>query len=318
VPRRIALLVACALALAGCGLGEGDERAGAGAELRITRDFGRTELGVERLSAVREGQTVMRFLRSRFDIETRFGGRFVQSIEGLSGLGAGATLDWFYFVNGIEADVGAAEYELSPGDRVQWDRRNWEATMRVPAIVGAFPEPFRHGIEGKRLPVRVECEDPAADPCEEVKQRLRRVGVSSSGSALGVPGGMDVIRVVVGLWSDAKVVRAVAELEGEPKESGVFARVTRDGASLELLDESGRAARVAPRGAGTGIVAAARPEEDELVWMVIALDEQGLEAAASAVDEDRLKNAFAVAASGEEVEKLPLASAEGGEEAAGP
>jgi hypothetical protein len=314
VPRRIALLVACAVALAGCGLGEGDERAGPGAELRVTRDFGRTELAAERLEAVKEGQTVMRFLRSRFDIETRFGGRFVQAIEGLSGSRTGAPLDWFSFVNGIEADVGAAEYELSPGDRVQWDRRTWEATMRVPAIVGAFPEPFRHGIEGKKLPVRVECEDPAADPCEEVKRRLRRAGVSSSGSALGVPGGNEVIRVVVGLWSDAKVVRAVAELEGDPHESGVFARIAGDGGSLELLDERGRAGRVVRPGDGTGIVAAARPVDDELVWMVIALDQMGLEAAASALDADRLRNAFAVAASEGDVEKVPLASAEEGEE----
>jgi hypothetical protein len=298
--------VACALALAGCGLGEGDERAGAGAELRVTRDFGRTELGLERLRTVKEGQTVMRFLRSRFEIETRFGGRFVQTIDGLSGSRGGAPLDWFYFVNGIEAGVGAAEYELSPGDRVQWDRRNWEATMRVPATVGAFPEPLRHGIEGKKLPVRVECEDPAAAPCEEVKRRLRRVGVASSGSALGVPGAMEVIRVVVGRWKEAKIVRAVAELEGDPDESGVFARVAGDGSSLELLDETGRAARVVRAGDGTGIVAATRPTDDELVWLVTALDEEGLEAAARALDERRLRNAFAVAVTGDQVENLPL------------
>jgi hypothetical protein len=311
VLRRTALLLACALALGGCGLGEGDERSGAGAELRVTRDFGHTELGRERLQKVREGQTVMRFLRSRLEIETRFGGRFVQAIEGLSGSRTGDPVDWFYFVNGIEADVGAAEFELSPGDRVQWDRRNWEATMREPAIVGAFPEPFRHGIEGKKLPVRVECEDPAADPCEEVKRRLRRVGVSASGSAVGVPGAREVLRVVVGLWPETKLVRAVAELEGDPDESGVFARVGGDGASLELLDESGRAARVVQPGDGTGIVAAARPTEDELVWLVIALDEEGLRAAARALDERRLRNAFAVAASDDRVEKLPLAPAEG-------
>ena len=304
------LAVAIAMAAAGCGIGEGDEQAGAGVELRVTRDFGRTELGSERLAPVREGQTVMRFLRSRFDVDTRFGGRFVQTIDDLPGSLGGAQLDWFYFVNGIEAGVGASEYELSPGDRVQWDRRNWQATMRVPAIVGAFPEPFRHGIEGKKLPVRVECEDPGADPCEEVKRRLRRVGVSASGSAIGVPGAMEALRVVVGSWDEAKVVRAVAELEGVPRESGVFARVAGDGSSLELLDETGRTARRVGPGDGTGIVAATRPTDDELVWLVIALDGEGLEAAARALDERRLRNAFAVAATGDEVEKLPL---EGGQ-----
>jgi hypothetical protein len=302
-------IVLASLALAGCGLGEGDERAGAGAELRVTRDFGHTELDSEGLARVSEGQTVMRFLRSRFDVDTRFGGRFVQSIDGLSGSRGGEQVDWFYFVNGIEASVGAAEYELSPGDRVQWDRRNWEAAMRIPAIVGAFPEPFRHGTEGKKLPVRVECDDPAADPCEEVKSRLRRVGVSASGSAIGVPGAIEALRVVVGTWEAAKVVRAVADLEEDPDESGVFARIAGDGRVFELLDESGGIARRVEPGDGTGIVAAARPTDDELVWLVIALDEEGVSAAARALDEGRLRNAFAVAVTGERVEKLPLSEA---------
>jgi hypothetical protein len=304
--RRACLLIAVTLALAGCGLGAGEEREGAGAELHVTRDFGRTQLGSEVLPSVREGQTVMRLLRSRFDVETRFGGRFVQSIDGLSGSRSGEQVDWFYFVNGIEAGVGAAEYELSPGDRVQWDRRNWEAAMRVPAIVGAFPEPFRHGIEGKKLPVRVECDEPAADPCEEVERRLRGVGVSASGSAVGVPGARKAIRVVVGTWTDAKVARAAAELEHDPDESGVFARVANDGRSLELLDEHGRTARTAERGDGTGLLAAARPTDEELVWLVIGLDDEGVDAAARALDERHLRNAFAVAVTGDEVEKLPL------------
>ena len=63
-------------------------------------------------------------------------------------------------MNGQEASVGAADRELRPGDVVQWDYRDWTATMSIPAIVGAYPEPFLHGFEGKRLPVRVECPDP--------------------------------------------------------------------------------------------------------------------------------------------------------------
>ena len=72
----------------GCGLGAGEEQEG-GAELRVTRDFGHEELGSARSTRVREDQTVMRLLRSEFDVETRFGGRFVQSIDGLEGRGRG-------------------------------------------------------------------------------------------------------------------------------------------------------------------------------------------------------------------------------------
>ena len=55
---------------------------------------------------------------------------------------------------------------------IWWDRHDWSATMRVPAVVGSFPEPFLHGIDGKRLPVRVECATPRSDPCKQVSKRL--------------------------------------------------------------------------------------------------------------------------------------------------
>ena len=88
----------------------------------------------------------MRLLQRTFDVTTRFGGNFVQEIDGVSGgREAGRRVDWFYYVNGIESSMGAGERKLYPGDRVWWDHHDWETAMRVPAVVGAFPEPFRSG-----------------------------------------------------------------------------------------------------------------------------------------------------------------------------
>jgi hypothetical protein len=302
--HRAAVLLACALVLCGCGLGEGEERGG-GAELRVTRDFGHARVGSVRLARVREDQTVMRLLRSEFDVDTRYGGRFVQAIEGLEGGGPTGGPDWFYFVNGLEAGVGAAEYELSPGDVVQWDYRRWEAAMRVPAIVGAFPEPFLHGVEGKRFPVRVECADAGAVPCRAVKERLRGMGVKTTGASLGTTGTRNVIRVVVAPWGRAKLVRAAAKLEDGPGESGVFARFR--GNVLELLGADGEVARRAPP--GTGIVAALAPSDEEVVWLVTALDERGLAAAARAVEARLLRDAFALAVTPAGPLKLPVKGA---------
>ena len=307
--RRVLAALACVAAVAvpaGCGLGEGDEQAG-GATLRVTRDFGRAELGSADTETLRDGGTVMRFLRSEFDVETRFGGGFVQSIDGLAGEGSSGRRDWFFFVNGIESDVGAAEYELSPGDRVQWDLRHWGAAMRVPAIVGAYPEPFRSGIKGKRRPVRVECEEAAAEPCRDAKDSLERAGVPVSGSSLGAPGTETVTRLVVARWPQARIVRGAPALEDGPQASGVFARFGADGRSLELLDEDGEVARTIRPGDGTALVAALRPRDDELIWLVTALDEEGLAAGVAALREKRLRDAFAVAVTGRTVEKLPLA-----------
>jgi hypothetical protein len=304
---RIGLLLALsACLLAGCGFGAGEELKGDGVELRVTRDFGRTALGSMSERKVREDQTVMRLLRSKFDVDTRFGGRFVQSIDGLAGGGPTGGDDWFFYVNGVESSEGAGDFELSPGDRVQWDYRPWDVAMDVRAIVGAFPEPFLHGLEGRRRPVRVECEEAGSDACHTARDRLEDAGVPTAESTVGAPNTETVTRLVVARWPKAKIVRGAAELERGPDASGVFARFADDGRTLELLDESGDAARTVRAGDGTGIVAALRPRADELVWLVTGLDDAALAAGARALREGRLRDAFAVAVTGDEVEKLPL------------
>ena len=139
--------VAAAALLAGCG-GGGHGRA----TLWVTRDEGRTLL----LSAhVPAGETAMQALERSAKVRTRYGGRFVQAIDGLAG-SISSRHDWFYFINGLEADRGAAEYRLHDGDVEWWDFRDWgRYGQSVPVVVGAFPEPFVHGYDGKVRPAVV-------------------------------------------------------------------------------------------------------------------------------------------------------------------
>jgi len=304
VARRAVLLAASALALGGCGGGAGDELGGA-AELRVTRDFGGERLAVAEREDVREGDTVMRFLQSEREVDTAYGGGFVQSIDGLEGEGPAGGSDWFYFVNGLEADVGAADHPLSPGDVVQWDYRHWEAAMRVPAIVGAYPEPFLHGVEGERIPTRVECQDDESVACREVKDRLGEAGVTATGAPLGAPAGDDILRVVVATWEVARDVQAARPIENGPAASGVFARFSADGSELALLDEEGEEASVL--GPGAGLVAVTELSTQKPVWLVTGVDEAGVEGAAEALDEEALSDAFAVAVGPEGPVSLPVA-----------
>jgi len=303
--RRGTALLLVALVVAGCGIGPGEEHKG-GASVDVTRDFGEKRLGSASTKTIRDGQTVMRLTASNFDIKTRFGGRFIQSIDGLSGTGATGSRDWFFFVNGVEAEVGAGDYDLSAGDRVQWDYRRWDVAMRAPAIVGAFPEPFRHGFQGRRRPVRVECDDTDSQECSDGKKALEAVDVPVAGSALGAPGTEKVTRLVVSLWPKARIVRGGSTLEEGPRANGIFARFSKDGRELDLLDEEGDVARRVHAGDGTGLVLAMRPRADELVWVVTALDRAGLAAGVKALRADKLRDAFSVAATGSTVEKLPL------------
>ena len=310
---RLVAFVALAATLTGCGLGAGEDQGG-GAELRVTRDFGQRQVASASRESVKEADTVMRFLQSERKVSLRYGGGFVQSIDGVSGEGASGHRDWFYWVNGQEGSVGAADRRLRPGDVVQWDYRDWSATMSIPAIVGAYPEPFLHGFEGKRLPIRVECPDDEADLCREVRDRLSKDGIEASSAGVGTPERGQTLRVLVGEWSDLRVrARILRMLEKGPATSGVFARFADDGARLELLDSRGKAAR--STGAGTGLVAATRTGEDEgISFIVTGTDRAGVDAAVGALDPRVLRNAFAVAVTSDrQVTKLPVLGAGGGQ-----
>ena len=302
---RLLLAVLAALLLTGvpgCGLGPGAAKEGP-VELRVTRDFGQKELSapVQR-DKVRPSDTVMRLLQSSHQVTTRYGGGFVQSIDGLAGNKSGEH-DWFFYVNGTEASQGAADQKLSLSDVVQWDYHRWSATMHIPAIVGAFPQPFRNGESGRRLPTRVECEDANSKACTEVNDALDAQGVVATQAVLGSSTGENSLRVVVGPWSVTKDTITGRELDRGPATSGVFAHFSQSGA-LTLLDGNGNPAKQAPP--GTGLVAATVQEGGGVVWVVTGTDAAGVERAAKALNPEVLRNAFAVAATPTGVVKLPV------------
>ncbi len=154
-------------------------------QLLVTRDFGSAALRSWSAPQVRGEETVMSLLARNATVATRFGGGFVQSIDGLAGgQHDGSSVDWFYYVNGVEAAKGAAATNVHPGDHIWWDWHDWDATDEIPAVVGSFPEPFLNGIGGKRLPVRVECADAGGYACRTVTDApARAAGAGRRGGA---------------------------------------------------------------------------------------------------------------------------------------
>src|SRR3954454_10746989 len=118
VHRPLLAGLAAALVLAGCGSagGPASERV----SVTVTRDFGAKRLAFATAPAPAKDDTVLGFTKRASNLRP----------------GAG----WSEFVNGIAAGGGA---DLQPGDRVWWDRH--PRGVKVRAVVGSFPEPFRSG-----------------------------------------------------------------------------------------------------------------------------------------------------------------------------
>lgn len=294
--RRINIGSLAALGLAGaaisaCGLGAGTPTGGLG--LTVTDRFGARELVGGKAGKAPGEETAMRQLQRSHRVETRYDGRFVQAIDGLAGgRSAGRPVDWFYFVNGLEAQVGAAEKTLHPGDSVWWDRRDWGAAAHVPAVVGQWPEPFRSGVGGKRLAVRLVCPEAAGEACAEVERRLERAGATPARGIAGVSGQGSGLRVLVGEWRDVRNDPVARSLLQGPAASGVYVQPSEDGRSFGLLDPTGRT--VAVLTAGTGLVAATGGSDSPPTWIVSGIGSEGLAGAVAALDTRSLARRYAV------------------------
>jgi hypothetical protein len=243
----------------------------------------------------------MRVLERDADISTRYGGGFVQSIDRLEAEERfGHSSDWFFYVNGVESTVGAADYALRGGEAIWWDYRDWSAAQRVPAVVGSWPQPFVNGYDGERRPVAVDCLGGGAT-CGVVRGALDAAGATlSAGSPQGA------IRVLAGPWSRVREDPAAASIEAGPQASGIFAELQQNGAGFRLvgLGVDGKPARAfGPR---AGLVAATRHYDAPPTWVVTGVDEAGVRAAAGLLDVADLRDHYAVATEGGQETPLPI------------
>jgi uncharacterized protein DUF4430 len=317
MPRRGAavafalLLLGVALAAAGCGLGPGSKVGSV--DLTVTRDFGATKV-TEASGEANESDTVMRFLEKEAEIETRYGGGYVKSIDGLEESERdGHPYDWFFWVNGVISPTGAAEVPLEGGEKIWWDIHNWGASEGSPAVVGSWPAPFTTGWEGHEPVVEVECHV-GGSACGTVEAALEREGaevtVATEASIVegSAPPPKPAIQVLVGPWEKLRSLTAGELIEKGPGESGVYAEFEyHEGTrSLVGLEELGERARTF--GADAGLVAATRHFEGPPIWLVTGATDAGVQAAAAALDAADLRDHFAVAIEAGKVTPLPLSS----------
>jgi hypothetical protein len=288
---RLATAIATAMAVVGCGLGAGPGTSDVG--VVVTRDFGTQVMRSLMQAHVPGSETVLQLLEHHFRLGTAYSGDFVTSIDGVGD--RGSHINWFYYVNGIEAPMGAGTTGLHHGDRIWWDIHDWRETDSIPAVVGSFPEPFLSGSDGKRYPTIVDCTANAAAACATVKRSLRSAGITPSSGRIG-------IRILVGPYN---ALRAAAALAAGPKASGVYARFTDDGKVLALLDPAGNTLQ--QLAAGSGLIAATVQGGSPLpTWFITGTDQAGVAAAARDLNAVSLRDHFALVVHGGTSLPIPL------------
>lgn len=184
--------------------------------LRISKNFEPLpNIEAQRLTlqaSIKPGESVARIMKRLVPVETSFGGEFITRIFNEPQANE-RELGWFYYVNGVMANVGAGSYQLRPGGTILWDLHSISPSRSIGAIVGSFPQPFRgvdlgHG-ETKHLRTVIEHGTNSLEHGRLVKQVLNKAGVDEARLSLGQlrdfdqhfpPNGDPHYRITVGNW----------------------------------------------------------------------------------------------------------------------
>lgn len=302
MPRLPVALIASvafliSLPLAGCGLAPPAATGPVG--LTVTSGFGSVRLLSGRHAVPATGDTVSKLLAGPL----RLSGDGAGNLRAVLGRRAGGGSGWFLYVNGIAVLTAPAHTVLHPGDRV-WLDLHPTAAGQVRAVVGAFPDPFVHGVAGKRLPATLECAPDTQRACDIVSRALSAIGIPSARQVPGTGSGTDTLGVVVGTVADLRAEVVSALIAQGPGASGVFA-VPASGERLTLLDGAGHPAGTLP----AGLLAATGDQVAEPTWVVTGTDPAEVAAAAARLAPAALQDRFAVAVVGGRTVPLPVSPA---------
>lgn len=246
--------------------------------LRVSRSCAATPLVQRSLPA--EGNVVA-LLRQGVRVDAGSGG-FVNAIEGIrSGAAEGRQEDWFYFINGVVAPVGAAQYRPAPGDHIWWDFHPWSDAFQVGALIGAFPQPFVGGYGGKASPTRILFTTGFDGEANAIASLLRGRGAAS---AVPKPLSMDEsldfeshALLLLGPWAALAAHKDVDALHRNADRTGCL--VAFDAAGASGRDWSGR--RGVPRpSAGAILAVKAGARHGAAAWLVTGTDATETRAAA--------------------------------------
>ena len=267
----------------------------------VTLDFGQ-ELVFDETVRINTGATAVDALQKAARVETRYGGGFIHSINGISSEYGGANSrkkDWFFYINGIASNVGARDYVLREGDVEHWDFRSWSYQQFIPAVISSYPQSFLIGFKAPVLPTVVVYGAPFQPEAERIRDNLKQVGVSqvSAVSADQLPGeSREQVNLIIIAGTQDKII---SELNNLHKRLGFYAYI-EDG-NIVVLDSGGKKSRVFNRDCGL-IQATQNPWNpngigagESVVWMVTGTNTEGVRGAANALIKNRGESGYAFA-----------------------
>ena len=304
--KMIAAALAIMVLLSGCANEKEVQANKSELTILVTRDYGR-EILAEKTVYPSGDDTVMDLMQDNFDVETAYGGGFVNAIDGLkSGYTGGGSSqkkgtknDWFYYVDGVMAEIGADQYMCEDANTLSWDYHDWGGDMYVKTRINAWPQrlggrkvemAFGHGFEEDAGRIREAVEEIGAYIAESNIESLDMEDLEKDA-------------LFVGSWEDANKNEFIKDAFENRGKAGIYSIFNEKG--LILYDNNGQVSATSGKGA---IVASMQKSygSEASILLIIGNDSGMVEKAVNALlDGESVKGAFGIAVTEEGVCYVP-------------
>lgn len=276
----------------------------------VSKDFGNKNIKDKKIK-ISEDTNVMELMEENFEVETAYGGGFINAIGGLK---SGFTdkksknkLDWFYYVNGILADIGARDYYVQSDDMIIWDYHDWSGNVYVSSIIGAYPMNFVNGNDGEILKTEIAYQENYKKDGEKLFDFLKVKGVKNiemtKMGELKLEDGQ-TNSIIIGNWDEIYKLEEIKNYYENREKLGMFFEIDE---KIKLFNHKRELTKEYDKGAVITSISKQYGMTGSL-WMVTGNDEESIKKAVNILNTipEKIRGKFSVFITEDEIISLPI------------
>ncbi|WP_053955278.1 DUF4430 domain-containing protein [Inediibacterium massiliense] len=277
-------------------------------QVMVSKDFGKKVMHDQDIKLNRD-KSVMEVMKENFQVETAYGGGFINGIDslksGFTGMENKTKLDWFYYVNGMISEVGADDYICEPGDVILWDYHDW-SQKSISSIIGAYPQNFINGYNGQVLKTEISSTKEYEKDSKNLLQFLqgKKVEISRENINEDHLKNGEINSILIGLWDELSKLGTIKDYYENKDKVGLSFEVD---SNIKLLDMNGKVAKEYKKGAWIVSISKEYGMSGTL-WMISGNDQTSIQRAVKILYEEpeKIRGKFSVFVTEDEIINMPI------------
>lgn len=281
-------------------------------DIIIAQDFGNEIMSIESFES-NPGDTLLDLMDENYEVQTAYGGSFINGIDGLisgfTGKKDRKKNDWFYYVNGILAQIGSGDHELNQEDVIIWDFHDWNNGTYSSSVIGAYPNNFKKNYYGDEISLNILYAEGFKESSENLKKFFMEIGIKDVQAF-----SMDETileneatnTIVIGLWDNISQLSYIEKAYKNKEKAGLYFEINKN---IIALNQAGNATETYEKGA---VIASFLKSYDVMstLWLVTGNSEEDILKSIDILsnDYDSIKGTFSVLVTGDKILNLPIVS----------